>query len=474
MSRRSVLPILAIAAVGVGSVALRAGPETGGQLPPPTGPMSSVKFVGASGCAAMGCHNAQGPLGSQGSEYSTWVHDPHIRAHEVLKESRSKQMIANLGAGWKPAHEETRCLACHTTPAGQCSDPRDPFADGVSCESCHGPAGNWKSTHYQPGWKALPLDHPEKLGYRDLRDLETRAENCAGCHVGDATKEVNHDLIAAGHPRLAFEFSAYQANYLRHWGRSQERYGDDFEARAWAVGQVATAKAALELVIARASKAAADATPWPEFSEYGCFACHHTIPAPEGIDNIPWRQNPRYAGLKVGALPFGTWYFPRLESVDAGGSLPSMSSNIVGKLTTAMAAPYPDPVVVKAEANTAHKALVGWLAAARNAKVAIPADQTLALFKKLTVDGLRSETRDGLTFYATTDWEDATQRYLALAANYQSLVEQRKLAVDGGMRDALLKARGTLAFPAGAKRLDNPKDFTPAKFQDALRQVTLP
>jgi hypothetical protein len=49
----------------------------------------------------------------------------------------------------------------------------------------------------------------------------------------------------------------------------------DFEARAWLLGQVVSAKAALDLLKYRADPE--HGKPWPEFAEYGCFACHHNL-----------------------------------------------------------------------------------------------------------------------------------------------------------------------------------------------------
>lgn len=463
MRRRYLLSALTLAVAGIGGVALRAGPETGAQLPPVGAPQHLTglpQFVGAAGCAAAGCHNAQGPLGSEGSEYSTWVHDPHIRAYEVLLDPRSVQIIKNLGEGWMPAHREARCLACHATPSGACSDPSNPYADGVSCESCHGPAGNWKTTHYQAGWKSLPGNHPDKLGYLDLRDLETRVTKCVGCHVGDSEKDVNHDLIAAGHPRLAFEYSAYHQIYPKHWSRFQEvaprgPYGADLELKHWAIGQVASAKAAVDLLHSRASKATTQ--PWPEFSEYGCFACHHSLTGDDG-DRSAWRKNSRFAGLKVGSLPYGTWYLPRLDNIGPGLGLPPLPADFAAKLTTAMGAASPDPAAVMVEADSVRNALRSWLAGARGSGV-IPVPATKALFSTLVSDGLKTDA---------TDWEDATQRYLALAAVHQSLAQQQAIGTE--LRDPLLRVRKPLMFPA-APRLDSPKDFTPARFKDALRQL---
>ncbi len=474
MRRRHLFSALTLAAIGVGGVALRAGPEPGAQLPLPgfTQPpvaLGSPVYVGATGCAAAGCHNAQGPLGSEGSEFSTWVHDPHIRAFEVLKGPRSTQIVKNLGGDWDPdASKEARCIACHATPARVGCNPLEQFSDGVSCESCHGAAGHWRSMHYQPEWKAMSTEAKRSLGFLDLRDLETRVTNCAGCHVGEVAgnvvKDVNHDLIAAGHPRLAFEYSAYHQIYPRHWGRYQEvrprgPYGADLELKHWAVGQVASAKASVELLLARAAKAGTH--PWPEFSEYGCFACHHSLTGDEG-DAKAWRKNSRFAGLKVGSLPYGTWYLPRLDSIGPEVGLPPLPADLAAKLTNAMAAAYPEPAAVTGEATAVRSALDRWLAAVRpSGDVSVPA--TKALFDKLVADGLMANA---------TDWEDATQRYLALAAAHQSLAQRK--AIGPERRDALLNVRKPLVFPIAPRRFDSPADFTPAKFRDALKQLQAP
>ena len=59
-----------------------------------------------------------------------------------------------------------------------------------------------------------------------------------------------------------------------HWDEKERNAAADFPALAWAVGQLATTKAALELLRRRA---ACGISPWPEFSEFSCFSCHHEL-----------------------------------------------------------------------------------------------------------------------------------------------------------------------------------------------------
>src|SRR5581483_2253708 len=80
-----------------------------------------------------------------------------------------------------------------------------------------------------------------------------------------------------------------------------------FHARVWAIGQVESARAAVEQLKHRAEAAnsrAEKTTPWPEFSEYGCFACHKNLQ----VDSP--RQLAGYGKRLPGALPFGNWYLP--------------------------------------------------------------------------------------------------------------------------------------------------------------------
>ena len=78
MSRRSIaVLVLAVAAgLSVRRASSDIPPATSGILAAPT---FHVQGVGS--CAAAGCHNANGPAGSQGSEYSTWsAWDKHAAA----------------------------------------------------------------------------------------------------------------------------------------------------------------------------------------------------------------------------------------------------------------------------------------------------------------------------------------------------------------------------------------------------------
>ena len=78
----------------------------------------------------------------------------------------------------------------------------------IGCETCHGGARRWLSEHYQHD---VGRDELASLGMIDTKNLLVRARVCAACHVGSAENDMNHDMIAAGHPPLHFELASYEA-----------------------------------------------------------------------------------------------------------------------------------------------------------------------------------------------------------------------------------------------------------------------
>ena len=274
-------------------------------------PIQAHRYLGAGSCAAAACHNSGPAPGDARDEYAHWItRDRHAKAYEVLFEDRSVRIQRNRHASVK-AHQDHRCLQCHVAPDYEQSDAPYFKNDGVSCESCHGPAKQWVAEHFQSSWKAKSTPEKLQLGMKDTQSLLGRVQLCAGgCHVGVPGMEVDHDLIAAGHPRLNFEFAAFNAAMPHHWPDAKDRSpsadpnrgGPDFEARAWVVGQLMTAKASLELLADRADE---HSKVWPEFAEYDCAACHHDL------KSISTRQSKDYYGKpQARRLPWGNYVTP--------------------------------------------------------------------------------------------------------------------------------------------------------------------
>ncbi|HEY3788106.1 MAG TPA: multiheme c-type cytochrome, partial [Urbifossiella sp.] len=256
--------------------------EPGRIVPPPYGlePQPHFAHTSAASCSASACHGG-GHSGKPGSEHITWAqqiipignHDPHSRAYRTLFNKDSVRIARLLGG--RPAHENILCLKCHA-PAGV--EDRTARAEGVGCSACHGPSDKWLAEHYLPSWKAKSnRDKWTETGFIPTKNLVARISNCASCHVGSADREVNHDLIAAGHPRLAFEYTRFhfQSHYRKHWDERTPQ--PDFEVRAWTIGQAVSLRAAIDVLKSRAEQADKNAAPWPEFAGMSCYACHQSI-----------------------------------------------------------------------------------------------------------------------------------------------------------------------------------------------------
>jgi hypothetical protein len=453
---------LALVGIGVAVNLTRAEPPRvdpsptdlfGYQLP------KGVRYVGNLSCASAACHAAGYAGGRAGGEYTTWAGgDPHFRAFDVLKEERSRRMVEILHGTRPgeptPAYRDRRCLSCHAPEAAL----RDPLpAHGVGCESCHGPAEKWMTTHYQDEFKALSRrEKAERYGLYPTKDLAFRVTLCASCHVGDACREVDHDLIAAGHPRLAFEYTGYHHDpkYFRHW--EETAYGPDFDARAWEIGQVACARSAARLLGARARN---DQHPWPELSEYSCFACH------KGLDPKKRWTPVTASDRKPGVMPWGTWYYSALPLASGDPRRPQDLERPV-KL---MENPTTTRGEVIAAADELVKRLDGRLRDLQDGADAWRdrpyAGQQLAdRFATLTGAAM---TPDGRRF-RDLDWDGVTQHYLGAAAYYYAWGAVDPAGRDGRVRPPLDRLACFLRFPKG---YNSPTGTDPARLLQLFREL---
>ena len=418
--------------------------------------------IGMNSCAARGCHGAvdsadpsRGNVYIKGGAYTTWLNfDPHASAYDVLLESRSVGIAEKLKGplGGKPAHEVDLCLSCHATvspPEAIRADVAH-IKDGISCEACHGPAEVWQDKHLDAAWRAKPAEAKALDGMADLSTPRARAKECASCHVGKRSRgmDMNHDLIAAGHPRLNFEFASYQAIYPKHW---KEKPGApaDFEAKSWAVGQVVTAQAVLELLAARAlgskegaaRKAPAPDAIWPEFSEYECFACHHGLVNPSPL------QTPGHIQSKPGRLPWATWpstMLPELAKGRKGVDLDAADSPWAG-LRAEMARGMPDADRVADLASKSVRQFDALLDALE--KDSFKADRIASLLKEWAA---RPPS-------ASESWDRAAQHYLALSSLARA-AKDLKVPIGPEVEEALRTGSKVLEFPP---KYDSPRNISP-------------
>jgi hypothetical protein len=336
------------------------------------------------------------------------------------------------------------------------------------------------SVHYLPEFQALPSEKKWKdYGFLPTKNLVSRVLNCAGCHVGDENRDMNHDFIAAGHPRLAFEAARFhhQADYRKHW--TEKTPQPDFEIRLWVVGQVATLRAAAKLLESRAERAVKNEphTPWPEFSGYSCYACHQKV-GEEALRGVA-STNPRLAGvpgwevwsntgLEIAAEYCGAAY-PSLTLPD-----PKQVRDAVNTLRNTMEAKRPPaPAKAKADAARAVEELDKWLLALQHMEDMTPRPLSKDIAEKLAVkitNKLAANAvveKDGKPLLRDHDWDALAANYLGCAAMFHALRESDRSVVPpwGGKLETL---RDNLRFPPikqapGAKRpelYNSPADLT--------------
>jgi Cytochrome c554 and c-prime len=392
---------------------------SGGDLAPGGSPV----WMGTGSCAATACHGGRRePLDLKGSEYAfSEAYDPHTKAYSVLFDDRSIRIeknfrrLADLESS-RP-HEDDTCLRCHVhqgydSKASYARKPQFTVADGAGCEACHGPAGKWLAPHMEYGWGALSDQQKfDSFGMRPTKDLLERGAACAECHIGLGSTDVNHDLIAAGHPRLNFEYGNQLAKLPKHWRIEEDKARNpDYEAKVWVLGQLLSAKASLDLLESRAARSLPDnsTSPWPEFAEYSCFSCHHEL-VKDG-----WPSANIAPTSKAGSLQWGTWYSPMtkvLLPVAPGLNLEAPDSSY-SLLKAEMTRSLPDAALVVRRAHAASEEL-GRLAQSLNRGQIRPSE-----IRPMLEAARNSENEE-----QPLDWDRAARQYLAIVAFDKALGE---------------------------------------------------
>ena len=262
-------------AVGLAAAALAAGAAES----PPLPYAAKAQHLGVVNCASSLCHGSISEWKGSNvlqNEYVTWSRvDKHaLRAAQVLTGERSRRIVANLGLK-QPAHEAKICVDCHGhNPPAEYRGERFKASDGVSCEACHGPAGNWIKSHVAPG--ATHADNV-KNGLYPTEDPVALARLCLSCHFGNKDKFVTHRIMGAGHPRISFELDTFTQTQPPHFVADedwQKRKGRWDGVRVWAIGQALAAQEQLDVVLD--PKRGRDGL-FPELVVFDCHACHHPM-----------------------------------------------------------------------------------------------------------------------------------------------------------------------------------------------------
>lgn len=418
------------------------------------------RFVGALACSNAACHgNFQESQSSESlrfDEFHTWSIDPHSsslltlqskRAQKILRQLRVLDEAGRVIESQAAERQWTNCLQCHDTtlPALTAIENSQfvQLSEGVSCEACHGPASKWLHRHYRKDWLTLTSLQKSESGFLNLDHPVTQAEKCVQCHVGQTSGEVNHDLLAAGHPALKWDLAWYQQRMPQHWHaarRGQLNESLQGPLQRWLLGQAVAAEAALQQLQRRAQQAVTARGTWPELSESACFACHHDIE-----EGQSWKQ---FRGLNApsgnfGSLPWAPWELslvPELIEQLESASANNFSGDYTELVQAMNSAVVPDPRTVSDLAEKSAQSLHAWIE-----NLEFPSDDSIhaALLQLF-------EQEQGA--WAVGTWERSAKFFFAVSAEYRH----------GGVEIpvALLRLRETLQYPRGKSGdYESPQQF---------------
>ena len=425
-----------------------------------------LMVLGSQSCGQAGCHGGPRPGVTQprvhrGSEYKLWIeNDPHARSWRTFCSDESVAMMRRLkildGDGHiiDPSGYDN-CLACHNTTrrhddprvAPEITRPEDVFADttgaesnpgncvsgensacrthegdrdpttnrfhreGVGCAGCHGPSGQWIGTHYQ--WGFDPYQSTDS-GFVAAGDLFVRGRMCAACHVGDRDRDMNHNIIAAGHPPLRYELATFHNWQPKHWRDAEAVDRFRFEPQLWLAGQIAQADAALSVLESRAQKRLPEST-WPELSMYDCGACHQNLRIdPRGNHNRDalWADEVDSGSDREAVAVYSRfndaglrWVIDDAASVTGLGD-PELAEALRRVRDHMQSSAIPDAAEAASLASDARQKLFRWYQSNTNERRNFDAANLLMVTAK--VAGKKGSLRT---------WESAAQFYLAAVAS---------------------------------------------------------
>jgi Cytochrome c554 and c-prime len=419
--------------------------------------VSGHQYTGPGSCSSSSCHGSVFPRTENRvlqNEYSTWVlKDKHSKAYSVLAGEVGKNMARILQVRdpqMRDPQKAVKCLACHALPVPENERGRTfDLSDGVSCESCHGPASAWLGPHTTRDWtheKSLAL------GMYETRDLVMRTQKCLTCHLGNSEKFVDHEMLAAGHPDLYFELATFSSIMPRHWKNPGEpqQYGtlDPLRGvREWSTGQAVQLQRLFERLSSRARERA---KPWPEYTELDCFSCHHSLTMPEQS----WRQKTDYNGRRPGDPPWNASRYIVFRAVAHQVDPPAAQhlDDEMAKLAKVMSNLSPDREKVAALA--ASSSSVAEQLAGRISGMTFDQAQTLSLLR--SISGNSQEI-------AGSGERSAEQAAMALDSLYLAYSASTK---PGNEQDVRAAIRGLF------QELQYPSSYDPGRFAAQMHKVS--
>lgn len=186
---------------------------------------NAPKFTGSVSCMSSSCHG--GGVGKDAGLVFKKT-DKHTTAHGFLGSARSAQIAQQLQI--EDPTTSARCTVCHSPLQTLATDRFAAGAkpeNGVSCESCHGPADPWLRFHTR---KDVTHEQRVAAGLREMKTFAARATACIACHMN-----VDSALVQAGHPEMFFELDGQVVRQPPHYKDEGTWVGP----RRWLTGQAA-------------------------------------------------------------------------------------------------------------------------------------------------------------------------------------------------------------------------------------------
>jgi hypothetical protein len=491
------------------------------QTQDPTPPQArDLRYLGVRFC--IGCHTQKNEYEDdyvELNEYLTWkTEDKHSLAYINLTGERGRRMGQILGYN---VTDDARCLSCH----GLANVPENQRANefhkenGVSCEGCHGPAQKWGAEHSSKDWRLVTFQEKQAKGMVNVRDPAERTQICASCHIGSVQerKVVTHEMYAAGHPPLpGFELATFSERLPRHWrlrkdipylrDTAPKAVKDRFDfqnatfenTKLVLVSSVVAVRDAMAFLERRArdDSAARDAakaqrSPWPDYAQFDCYACHHDLKVPS------WRQARGYVGAP-GRPQVRPWPLALVElavrhtakddaSSRAETSKLQMARRALDQATSAQ--PFGDPAQVSAAAS----GLKSWAESLVSRTVAADFDPTAALRLLKTLCAMAAERAPDYDSARQIAWAfqviysewrphatgageirsilESLQSDLHLALNSTRAERKAIIAKTDFSKQALPTSLEQFGNKELAQSLERIADYDPKRFQDAMQKL---
>jgi len=130
-----------------------------------------AEFIGASKCKT--CHRKP----EAGEQFGKWEESGHASAYATLGTDKAKALAAEKGIDNPQTADE--CLSCHITAHGVAPErlgEKYSVDEGVTCEACHGPGGNYYKK------KTMESIMTGEIEGASVGLVMPNEETCVACH----------------------------------------------------------------------------------------------------------------------------------------------------------------------------------------------------------------------------------------------------------------------------------------------------